>query len=835
MSHLCGLTLLGLLVATLIVANVTKEENADQKALVPFSKSDKLLGRGLNINDVVIQLKNRGGGNMKLKLGRHGVLIPVEPLRSSPLIPSLTNTSSKNTGAVSVRFIQPNGTVNVQGSPSDNVNRRNNKNASIAESSQQQYSTNTTTQVLGNGQDNITLSGKDAADFYDSISQTGIKHKGGNSSGDTVVRIEINREDFENISQRPKSLNDFKSILKKAIEGKQINNNTYNIRVKNFANINNNTINSNGKQSNKNSQTSNSNHHLNDSVNSIKWIERQKLILAKKAAALSKMAKLASKNLIEIKRLEQEAIRQQRLLIDGGANQQETASTKEGRNDTLGSFENPSLETQLNYTTEIKAIANEVKSNASDVQEVFVKPPSSYSALQINITQSSLGTGARALSESSYSAAKTLVESPQTNSSNPQVVAENSDNTGRNQNAAPPDIVPLTTTTTTTPPPLPPPPPAKPTQTPTTTTTGIVPITTPAPARQTPPKAQKMTAGNDLSPIQSDVLENNLKVLSDFENPSNSSTSLSFTNRTVNSSSPIAETQPLTPSEPSIHVNNLNLSSNVAEYNGSPPNAFPQTSLSIQPSISSKDEMMVGDSQPVSQFEPQQLPMTDSTGVPSSETGGGTGNQQAKKKHKIKILILNGDEDVPKNLRSDKSLHLIDTDTDLDKQTEFKKELCNGDGYIRCLEKSAFEEQPTQTNSLSDESPHSQNANQQAQYRSFDNKYHEYTNDLDNEASRRDYYDSEHDPSLEDDSDLGRSSLASDEETEAQNMEFAIQSAAADAARNNRLRSYAHEQAFLNDPSNSDGDRRKSVEDLSYKRNRNLHWKKMKAKIAKVH
>ena len=69
---------------------VTIAENADDKAIIPISRS-KLLkdvgGDGTTTSasngDVVIQLQNQGGGNMKLKLG-HGVLVPVGPLSNKP-------------------------------------------------------------------------------------------------------------------------------------------------------------------------------------------------------------------------------------------------------------------------------------------------------------------------------------------------------------------------------------------------------------------------------------------------------------------------------------------------------------------------------------------------------------------------------------------------------------------------------------------------------------------------------------------------------------------------------------------------------------------------------
>ena len=776
-------------------------KNADDKALIPFSKLRSLEGGSNNKDDVVIQLQNQGGGNMKLKLG-HGVLVPVESLKhfASPKPNTKTSISNRSDEGIKQSNVEPTSdsskSVNASVGKTDQSLWRNTTqlkedslNASLTSNeqrfenlaNQETLSTNTTTNNVDNDndRDNITLSGKDATSFFNSISQAGIKHEG---TGDTVVRIDINREDFENIRKRPKFMKEFKSILKKAIDGK------HGGHVK---------LSPNRKSDNFRSNTKSPN----------KLVERQKLILAKKTAALSKMAKLASKNLDEIKRLEQEALHQQMLLNEHQGESQLDSNAIGKKKTPMKIFENPS---------------NAAVENTSEINEVFVKPhlTSAHVSSLRNITQSSLGTGARKILEP------------------PKGSFQNDVTEGRNQSAAPLDIVPKTTTTTTTttpppPPPTPPPPPPAPPSPTRTTTTGIVPLTTISPKTTTPIVKQQMMT-NNLSPIQSNILEKNLNVLSDQENALNSSSS----SITTNSSSPFAsQIQSSTASEPfkdeMVHVS----SSASSAKDMSSPKAS-NSSKSLQSSFSSsKDEMLVGDSQPVGT---EQYLKTDSfVGFTSGDQGTEDSNQHqnndektvlvdkkaAKKKKKIKILILNGDEEIPEKLKSDQSVHMIDTDTELGQQTAFKKELCNGIGYIKCLERSTFEEQ-NHSGQLSSTRPlAAEQLHEDSSYKPFDSEYREFSSNLDDGANKENY-----DPAtnIVEDSMDRFSTSNEDVESEAQNMEFAIQSAAADAARSNRLRSFAHEQAFLNGPVARGIERRRGedVEDLYYKRNRNLKWKR---------
>ena len=949
-----------LLLASICAANdddvgavqVTIGENADDKAIIPISRS-KLLRDGTTSSsnsDVVIRLQNQGVGNMKLKLG-HGVLVPVEPLKPSHLSDptSITNSTNGNSQVDNLMksYIDPISSTNSttmnrtndtmqQSLLKDNISSSFKSNESITNQNvtsliskdnlyanftnnvsvnQEILPINVTTSE--NNQDNITLSGKDATSFFDSISQAGIHHEGADDGGDaTVVRIEINRKDFENLRQRPNVMKEFKSILKKAINSKQRHDTKPSLS--------------------KNNESFQGGNMIKSSPNNSKLVERQKLILAKKTAALSKMAKLASKNLDEIKRLEKEALRQQMLLNKQQFGSQFSDFKKKDEsvtNSPIKIFENPS-----NINNEIKLFMNGPASNTTvqgngskkinEIDEVFIKPSSSLGVLQQrNITQSSLGTGAMVAVPSTEPPTKSLIGDSDVGG------------VGNQSTAAASSIAPKTTTTTTTtppptppaPPPLPPPPPPpprSPSPTKTTTTIGIIPLTT-NPPTHVPPKQQqqKMVKNNDLSPFQSTILENNLNVLSsDQENSSSSSSSTSSSNvanplsssnstsvanplsndststmnspsvdsiNITNSSSPYAaQTQtPTTSLEPSRDKNKLNPSS--------ASNSSPQSS-----STSSKDEMLVGDSQPVG--VEQALKREHSITEEDSKVNEGTKTQYSdnkddqqqkifKKKQKIKILILNGDEEIPEKLRLDKRVHMIDTDTELGQQNAFKKELCNGIGYVKCLERSSFEadEQNHQRHLESPTSPGSpemiEPLHEHSSYRHFDSEpYHDYEDDFTSHVNKEDskYHDDgagdEYSSRLnsakrenlgdyikEDfgdsdkesydhfnkerdnvDSTTTSSNIMEDEryssnpnnneydeeERDSQNMEFAIQSAAADAARTNRLRSFAHEQAFLNSPvgaridgieSDEGGREGNGSEDLyTFKRNRNLKWKK---------
>ena len=438
---------------------------------------------------------------------------------------------------------------------------------------------------------------------------------------------------------------------------------------------------------------------------------------------------------------------------------------------------------------------------------------------------------------------------------------------------------------------------------------------------------------NDLSPFQSTVLENNLNVLSsDQENSSSSSfanvtnnsssSTTSITNSSsfssgsasnTNSSSPYAaltQSSPPTLLEPSR--DNVVTHEDSSKIN--PASSLPSPSPSQSSSLaSSKDEMLVGDSQPVGTEQALKREHSLAEDVKSNEnTKKNSDNEDDQKKtfrkKQIKILILNGDEEIPDKLKSDKRVHVIDTDTELDQHNAFKKELCNGVGYIKCLERSSFEGEeeqnhphlgsptpshvsPEMTDPLhehssyrafdsepyhgyEDEFPSRLNGAKKENYGDFNikdyygdsdkenSKYHEsddYSNHLNDASKERDYndfnkknYDRFTKERNYDDSTttsnimadenlmnryyINRHSSNEDEERDAQNMEFAIQSAAAEAARSNRLKSYAHEQSFLNGHvgarmrNSIESGRREGSEDnedvYSFKRNRNLKWKK---------
>ena len=288
---------------------------------------------------------------------------------SSTLQDQPKSTNESNNKSLETNLNQNTTALPISKDISNNANLTN--NGTSVSINQEVLPKNTTTNE--NNRDNITLSGKDATSFFDSISQAGIRNEG--ADGDTtVVRIEINRQDFENIRQRPNAMKEFKSILKKAIDGKHRHDMT-----KPSQNRNNDLLQS--KKSNDN-----------------KVVERQKLILAKKTAALSRMAQLASKNLDEIKRLEKEAFRQQMLLNKQGSSQLSSFRKKESSS-PLKIFE-----TLANTNNEIKSFDNQPQlsntslvdkniNNKDEISEIFIKP-SLRVTQQRNITQSSLGTGA---------------------------------------------------------------------------------------------------------------------------------------------------------------------------------------------------------------------------------------------------------------------------------------------------------------------------------------------------------------------------------------------------------------------------------------------------------
>jgi len=735
--HLYGFVVF-LYLQLMTVSKCQENSEGDQRAVVPVSVKN-------TADNVVIQLEGENGANMKLKLiedaPKRGVLVP---LKSSVINP-LTNTSSVISHNSLINANKTNissdtskiSLLNISGSSTNSLKQPSvtsgqiNRTESVASRKPSEYSIN---MVKNNGaktlpDDNVSPEEKVTLTSNSLDSLLGLTHLISSAypttkhDGDaTEIRIEVNPSDFQNMKSRPFIIQQFKSILKNAIHNKQ------RTPQKQYV-----------IGANKTSNQKKKKIHIN------KLIERQSIILEKKAEALDRMAKLASKNLMEIKRLEQEAYKERNMLLSSKS----YSPRAEMIQSELGK-----------YHTQKKAEPDKVHSVPASSLTMFenkdhLESPSHQSATSLTNQNVNIQN------------IQQQQQQQQQQQSTPATTSTPITST----------IVSSTTTTDTT-----------------TTTSTSTPPTTVAqqqhttPEQQVPPSALIQKTEN-----QTTILEKDLDVLGP-------SPPLNGNKNTDSSSSPpvtvssMPSTVDIESTAPKQHITQTSIAKQTTEDVSSNKNKLPHQS----------DEMEVGDSAPAAD---------ESLAHPLAQSNADDNKSHPKKKQKIKILILNDDEEIPAELKSKAdNLHMINTDTSIGEERAFKKELCSGSEYIKCLERSTFEnnkvlplpstERIEHTSKLENIKDHNEKAFFLGDHNSR-NLNNDNTMNDDEGENLENYKNSlfDHDYS----------------EEEAQEMEFAMQSAAADASK----RHYQQDPINQFLPNNADGG-------FYFKRNRKMMWEKNK-------